>query len=172
MKKSKRDNKPLIIACVFALLILFLFLFRAFSHTELDDVTPGIQCDKELIEKSDILWVIPDFNNESIAENREWCDEILSYHKQLGLHGVYHTFNEFGYKRDSDYLQLGINDFEKCFGEKPRIFKAPQLKLSRENRKMIEDNGLEVKRKINQLFHKVYHCSDTGLYSNKFIDVF
>lgn len=157
---------------VLILLIFILFLFRLFLDKELDDVSPGIECEKNLLEKSDILWIIPNFDNKSISDNLEWCNRVKSYNKTLGLHGVYHTYNEFSYERYSNYLKLGIDDFEKCFGEKPTIFKAPQLELSSDNMKLIEGKGLVVYGKINQLFHKVYHCEDTGRFSNKFIDLF
>ena len=157
---------------VVLVLVLILFIIRRVSHTEIDDVSPGIPCSDELLAKSDILWVIPDFENKSITEDKEWCDKIKSMNKKLGLHGIYHTYNEFGQDRDKEYLQKGIDDFEECFGEKPEMFKAPQLALNGENKKMIEENGLKVVGKINQLFHKVYHCNDTGRFSNRFIDWF
>ena len=71
--------------------MVVLFLIRFFSHRELDDVTPGIQCDDSLLKKSDVLWIIPDFNNTSVANDKSWCDYIISLNKTLGMHGVYHS---------------------------------------------------------------------------------
>jgi len=172
MEKSDVGYIMLWVIGVVLVLVLILFIIRRVSHTELDDVSPGIECSDELLAKSDVLWVIPDFDNKSIAENGEWCNKIKSLGKTIGLHGVYHTYNEFRYDRNSEYLQKGIDDFTECFGYKPEIFKAPQLNLSVENKKMIEESGLKVSGKINQLFHKVYHCEDTGKFSNRFIDWF
>ncbi len=132
----KLSKKSIILYIFIAILLLFaadLILARAFSHTELDDVTPGIECSRDLMEKSDVLWVIPDFSNDSIAESKEWCTDILSLNKTLGLHGVHHTYREFAIGRDKDYIEFGISEFEGCFGFKPLLFKAPQLALSREN---------------------------------------
>ena len=76
---------------VILFIIIILFLIRFLSPREIDDVTPGIQCDESLLSKSDVLWVIPAFDNKSIAENRSWCNYILSLNKTLGMHGVYHN---------------------------------------------------------------------------------
>jgi len=149
-----------------------LFFIRLFNVREVDDVSPSIDCSSDILMKSEILWVIPIFYNKSIADDKVWCDYISSLNKTLGLHGVYHSFNEFVYDRDLDYLNKGVAAFENCFGFKPKIFKAPQLSLSEKNRKMIEDERYEVKANFNQLIHKVYHCSDSGRFSNKFIDIF
>ncbi|MEK6888884.1 MAG: DUF2334 domain-containing protein [Nanoarchaeota archaeon] len=172
MKKGSVEYISLWVIGIILALLLILFIIRKVSHTEIDDVSPEIECTQELLDKSDVLWVIPDYNNKLITEDRVWCDKIKSLNKKIGLHGVYHTYSEFLHKRDEKYLQKGIDDFTECFGKKPEMFKAPQLELSRENRKMIEKNGLKVKGKVNQIFHKVYHCSDTGKFSNRFIDLF
>ena len=164
-----------IFICVLAIIVglfFILYLVRAFSVKEVDDVSSSISCSNDILMKSQILWVIPNFNNKSIAEDIEWCNYILSLNKTLGLHGVHHSFNEFNYDRDVDYLNKGVMAFEKCFGFKPRLFKAPQLALSKENKKLIENQNFIVKSDFNQLIHKVYHCSDTGRFSNKFINIF
>jgi len=70
-------NKLKIVAGIILAVLIGLLIFRAFSAKELDDVSPGIPCDKNLLEKSDILYVIPLFENASIAENKTWCTEIL-----------------------------------------------------------------------------------------------
>lgn len=156
----------------FILIVLMLFVIRLSAHTEIDDISSEIGCDTNLIEKNDILWVIPLFNNVSIVNNSTWCATILNLNKTLGMHGVYHTYREFETQRDDLYLQEGINAFESCLGFKPILFKAPQLAFNKSNRNLIEQKGMEIKGKWNQLTHKVYHCSDTGKFSNKLIDVF
>lgn len=166
------EKKILIFFLVIFLVVVILFFVRLLSLKEIDDVHPEFFCSEDLLKKSDILWIVPKFENKLISEDKEWCDYILSLNKTLGLHGVYHSFNEFGKNRDQEYLKEGIDVFEECFGFRPLLFKPPQLKISRENKKLIKNNGLELKGKINQFFHKVYHCNDSGLFSNKFIDFF
>lgn len=156
----------------FLVLALSLYLIRAFGHTEIDDVSPGIECSDELIDKSDILWVIPVFHNKSIAEDREWCEKIIALNKTLGLHGVYHEYNEFGSDKSKEYIDIGAREFKKCFGFYPAYFKAPQLNLTSNNKETLIEMRFDVRGEANQLLHKVYHCSDTGVYSNKFIDYF
>ena len=157
---------------IILLLILALFLIRLTSPREIDDVSPEIFCSKKYIEKSNVLWVVPKFNNKSISENKEWCQKILSLNKTLGLHGVTHEFEEFETNRNQEYLQDGINIFEQCFGFKPEIFKPPQLAISEENKELIEENNMELKLRINQLTHKVYHCNDDGRFKNGIVDLF
>ena len=157
---------------LFFIIALVLYIFRLSSSKEVDDVNPLIQCDSEILDKSDVLWVIPLFNNESIAENKSWCDYILSLNKTLELHGIYHNYKEFDVKRESNYIEKGIIEFEKCFGFKPDKFKAPQLALSGENKKILNGLGFKVYGRSNQFTHKVYHCSDTGIFSNEFIEKF
>ncbi len=171
---SKSIYKIILIAIlsILVLLIVELFLFRLFSTKELDDVNPEIPCLEELIEKSDVLWIIPKYSNISISENKKWCDYILSLNKTLGMHGVYHEFEEFKTPRNQKYLQEGIDEFEKCLGFKPEIFKPSQLEISKNNKKLIKDSNLELKGRINQIMHKVYHCNDSGELSNRFIDLF
>jgi len=153
-------------------IILFLFLLRLANSREIDDVSPGIYCEKEYLEKSDTLWVIPKFENNSIADNVEWCNSILELNKTIGLHGVYHNYREFDMKIDDAYLKNGIRDFEKCFGYKPKEFKAPQLSINGNNVNLVETEGMKVRGWMHQITHKVYHCSNTGLFSNRFIDWF
>jgi len=159
------------------LTVLFLFLFdifllRTFGERELDDLSPGISCLEPLVEKSDVLWVIPLYKNESIADNEIWCNYILSFNKKIGMHGVYHSYEEFGTDKGEDYIQKGTLSFERCFGFKPTMFKPPQLEITGENRKLLEKEGFEVKSFWNQLVHKAYHCDDTGVFPNWIIDLF
>ena len=166
------NKKILLPILILLFLILALFLIRLTSPQEIDDISPEIPCLQNYVEKSDILWVIPKFNNKSISENKQWCNYILSLNKTLGLHGVTHEFEEFNADRSQEYLQEGINIFEQCFGFKPEIFKPPQLKISVENKKLIKENNMELKSKLNQLTHKVYHCNDDGRFKNWIVDLF
>ena len=83
---------------IIIILILSLYTIRKLSKTELDDVNPTIPCEEELIKKSDILWVIPLYENISINQYKEWCNNLLALNKTLGLHGIYHTYEEFNQK--------------------------------------------------------------------------
>ena len=150
-------------------LILIVFLVRAFSEKQLDDVTPGIPCDQSLLEKTDVYYVIPKFENKSISENKTWCDEILEMNKTLELHGVYHTYNEFKTERDEEYLEEGIKIFRGCFGFNPERFKPPQIAFSDENTKLIKSK-MHLDMYMNSVFHKTYHCNDSGIVSNNIMD--
>jgi predicted deacetylase len=164
-------KKLLIILLVIVSLIFLLFIIRLISPKEIDDVTPGIFCETKYLEKSDILWVIPDFDNTAISENASWCKHILSLNKTLGMHGIMHAYDEFLVDRNNEYLYRGIKIFEDCFGFRPEMFKPPQLKISDSNTKLIEGNNLKLKMNFNQLVHKVYHCNDEPEFvKNKVID--
>lgn len=172
MPRNKYKILLVSILSILLLLITELFFLRLISLKEVDDINPEIPCLKELIEESDTLWVIPEFNNHQISENKEWCRYILTLNKTIGMHGVYHEFEEFKTDRNQEYLQEGIDEFEKCFKFKPEIFKSPQLKISENNKKLIKENNLKLKGEVNQLMHKVYHCNDSGKFSNRLIDLF
>lgn len=170
--RKRRIKIFLIFLEILFFLILTLFLVRTFSPKELDDVSPGIECSKNLLEKSSVLWVIPKYNNQPISENRDWCNEILSLNKTLGLHGVNHVFEEFGAEQNQAYLEEGMQIFEECFGYKPEMFKPPQLKITEENRQLIKKNNLTLKLEANQMMHKVYHCGEYGKKRNWLITLF
>lgn len=170
--EKKKVKISFVILAALLFLIFTLFLIRAFSYSEVDDVSPEINCEKEITENNEILWVIPNFNNEPISENKEWCKYILELNKTIGMHGVSHTFQEFKTNRDQDYLEYGIQIFEDCLGYKPQLFKPPQLKISKENKKLIENNNLTLKIELNQWTHKVYHCGEYGKKKNWIIDLF
>jgi predicted deacetylase len=180
VKKDKKlnsvvkTNRKLVTLLIFLLIIELFMIFlviRFFSERQLDDVSPGIACEEELLLKSDVLMVIPLFEGRSIAENRSWCEYILSLNKTLGMHGINHEYREFFSLVDEDEIIAGINEFEKCFGFYPRIFEAPQLALNGNNREVLKEMGFEVREYRYSTFHKVYHCSDTGLLSNRFIEI-
>lgn len=146
--------------------LLFIFFVRLISPYEIDDIHFSIPCEEEYLAKSDVLWVIPLFNNSSIAENQERCTALRASNKTLGMHGVYHTYREFATPRDQMYLDRGIAAFEQCLGGKPNAFKAPQLALSKENAELLRNNHLKIHGALGQLTHKVYHCNDTGRFKN------
>ena len=160
-------SKILYVLATIFLVLVFIWTFRVFSARQIDDVSPGIQCDKELLNKVDVLYVIPKFENQSI--NKTWCNEILALNKTLAMHGVVHTYNEFAEPRSEEYVQEGRQIFKDCFGFYPERFKAPQLNISNEN-KVIVKKTMKLDNYANEIFHKVYHCSDTGKSSNRFID--
>jgi len=151
-------------------LIVCLFFVRLVLSSQLDDVTPEISCDEKLLDLTDIYYVIPKFNNISISENKEWCKGILAREKELAMHGVYHVYNEFGDFRDGIYFQDGVDIFEECFGVVPKRFKPGQLKWNKENDWIKKEMNVDLF--WNQLFHKVYHCEDTGKFPNWFIRIF
>ncbi len=160
---------------IFLALIVIWFLIRLISPREIDDVTPGISCgnEKKYIEKSEYLWVIPNFQGNKISENLEWCEEILSLNKTLGMHGIKHTYREF--KRENisqEELQDGIEIFEECFGYNPKHFKYPQLRYNKQNKELLKQNNLKIRTKFSQFTHKVYHCDNAGIHDYKITDIF
>ena len=171
MKKGW-EKTILIVLLIIFLILAILVVVRANTPTQIDDVTPGIPCEKDYLYKADILWIIPKFQGVPISNNTEWCEEILSMEKTLGIHGIQHYYNEFRDDLTQEYIQEGIDSFEECFGYKPTMFKPPKLELSKQDKELIEANGMEIKRYTNQFFHKVYHCNNTGTLSNKFHDIF
>ena len=163
--KQKRGVR--IFLLIVLLLLLGIFFIRLFSAKHLDDLHPGIPCEESLVKKSDYLAVIPDYLNDSIANHPEWCSYVKSFNKILILHGVRHSYDEFEILRNESYIQEGIDEFSKCFGFEPTEFKAPQLHLSKENSKVLKEKfNFKIHTKFSQLFHKVYHCNDSGSFSN------
>jgi predicted deacetylase len=155
------------------ILILILFFIRLINPTEIDDITPGIPCSE--IEKydPDIFYVVPNYENNPISENKEWCDYILALNKTLALHGLNHTYREFLYEDISqEELNQGILEFEKCFNFSPTSFKPPQLKINNQNKELILNNNIKLMKNYNQITHKVYHCNDSDILSNKIIKIF
>jgi predicted deacetylase len=173
-KRNKKKTRILsAILLIISILIAFLFLIRLVTTTEIDDVTPGIPCPEIQEYNPDILYVIPNFENNLISENPEWCDYISSLNKTLGMHGITHAYKEFLYNEISqEEVNYGISEFEKCFGFKPETFKSPQLATSPQNKQLIKQNNLEFRTVFNQITHKVYHCSDSTFPYNKVINLF
>lgn len=159
---------------IILILLLILFFVRFFSQRQVDDVSPDIPCSKALLEKSDVLYIIPSFNNNNnnnnISGNKKWCSEILALNKTLALHGYHHTYNEFLETRDSQYLEDSISIFKQCFNQTPKQFKPPQLAISNNNKELINNHNMKLNTGFNQLTHRVYHCNDTGKFPNWLID--
>ena len=174
-KKTKKVIKRTL--GVVLILILILLLVRILSPREIDDVSPGIECKERYFNQADVLWIIPKYNGVAISENKSWCQEILKTNKTLGLHGIEHPYKEFGKEIPEEEIVEAIGIFEECFNQTPKIFKAPQLKLTKENKKRLEKNGLKIKGKFNQITRRVYHCEDKnkisyGLIPNWMVDLF
>ena len=155
-------------------LIIILFFIRLTSPKQMDDVSPEISCPEIEKYNPSVLYVIPNYDNKPISENKEWCDYILSLNKSLELHGINHQpYRKFLYQDISQgQLDFAINEFETCFNQTPEKFKPPQLKISKENKKLIKENNLNLKNWFNQLTHKVYHCDDKDKFPNKLISIF
>ena len=160
-------------------LIVTLFFARLILPREIDDVSSTIYCEQNYLEKSDVFWVIPKFHGVSIDENPEWCVEILSLNKTLGLHGYQHYYKEFSKENITvEELNESIEIFKNCFGFYPTTFKAPQLSLSKQNKNLIKIFDLEISGWFDQIIHKVYHCSGNstiekfgGFFPNEFHDL-
>jgi hypothetical protein len=172
MKRGVKKCIKIILA-IFVTIIVSLFFIRLINSTEIDDISPGIDCPEIYIYNPDTLYVIPNYNNNSISQYEEWCDYILSLNKTLALHGITHKYREFLYNSIiQEELDYGISEFEKCFNKFPEMFKSPQLKINKENKQLIKQNNLKLRENFNQITHKVYHCSDSDKISNKIINIF
>ena len=171
--KKIKLKKILILTGLFFLLIFpVLSLTRIFTPFQIDDIHPSISCPELEKYNPEILWVIPNYNETPISRNQKWCKEILSLNKQIGMHGIKHEYREFEGKIEREELEEAIKIFEDCFGFSPEIFKPPQLALSKENKKLLKEYNLTIKNRFNQLTHKVYHCSDSGIFPNWFVRIF
>lgn len=168
----KKGVKILLIAILSV--IILLFIVRLISPKELDDVSPEIICPESQTYKINALYITPNFNNKPISENQSWCNYILSLNKTLGLHGINHQpYREFLYENiTQEELSFAIKEFEKCFNQTPEKFKPPQLEISENNRDLIKKNNLSLILKTNAIFHKTYHCNDSGAIKNKWIKLF
>lgn len=174
MKKRKTFKKILSTFLIIVLILIFtLYLIRLINPTEIDDVSPNIPCPEINIYNPDTLYVIPNYESKPISYYPEWCKSINSLNKNLALHGLNHTYQEFLYENiTQEQLDKGIKEFEECFGYEPNTFKPPQLKISEENKKLVKENNLKFKGLFNQIIHKVYHCDDSDKIPNRIIKIF
>ena len=148
------------------ILIIIVLFIRLVNPRELDDVHPDIPCEEDFFKRASILWVIPNYNDTSVAVNRQWCAKILALNKTIGMHGINHRYNEFASPIDIEAFEKSLRIFEQCFGVKPLFFKPPQIAITPENEEIIRIYGMHVRGIFHQQMHKVYHCSDTGRMPN------
>jgi hypothetical protein len=153
---------------VLVLLVFGLWLVRAVLPSQIDDVNPLMGCSVDELEMADVYFVVPVYDGVEI--DGEWCEGILGKGKEVALHGVYHSYEEFGVGRDREYLDYGVGVFKECFGFAPERFKPPQIAWDSENDWI--RGVLDVELFWNQVFHKVYHCGDSGVFPNWVIGVF
>ncbi len=159
-----------VILCVIGFVFVCLFFVRLVGSRYIDDVNPLMNCSVKYLEKSDVFYVVPYFDGFMINESRNWCDFILSLDKEIGMHGVRHSYKEFGSDVSARDIELGMDIFESCFGFRPERFKAPQLKLSSRNREILKYYGFSIDGKKLYFFHKIYHCNNGGILPNIFYD--
>ncbi|MBT6690224.1 hypothetical protein HN903_03555 [archaeon] len=164
-----------------AILVLGLWFVRLVLPSQVDDVSPLMGCSEDVLDLADVYFVVPKFDGVEIGG--VWCDKMKNlasssgwglgvggWENRLAMHGVYHNFGEFGTYRDRAYFREGVEVFEECFGFAPARFKPGQLEWIRYN-DWIQDE-VEVDLIWNQIFHKVYHCGDSGVFPNWLIRVF
>jgi hypothetical protein len=160
-----------VVLLVIIVLILVLFSIRLILPSQVDDVNPFMNCSDKVLDRGDVYFVVPKFGSVPIDDVDNWCSEILVREgKELAMHGVYHTFGEFGVYRDEVYFGEGVEIFKRCFGFSPERFKPGHLKFDSKNDWIRGD--MEVDLVWNQVFHKVYHCGDAGLFPNWLVRVF
>jgi hypothetical protein len=170
MKKKSKKRGYVLGAII--LILLLVFVIRLISPSEIDDIHPDIPCPELENYNPEVLWIIPIYQGKGISENKSWCEEIKSLNKTLGMHGIYHNYEEFYYIQSNEELKKGMQEFKECFGYEPEIFKAPQLKINSKNKALVKNNGLKLKGKFNQAIHKVYHCNNQGKLPNWFVEIF
>lgn len=135
---------------------------RELSNREIDDVHPDIPCREGALTDSTWLWIIPLYGDQPLSSNPEWVERIKRSGKKLGMHGVRHTYAEFATDVSKDYIQKGIDEFEKAFGYRPTDFKPPKLQITANNVKLLKEMGFTIHNRWQQIIHKVYHCEDYG----------
>lgn len=152
----------LLVGVVAIVLGITLVAHRELSGKELDDVHPDIPCDEKMLAESEWWWVVPLYGDKPLSDNPEWVEKVKKSGKKIGMHGVRHTFSEFNTDVSKEYIQKGMDEFEKAFGYKPTHFKAPKLQLTTNNYNLLKSMGFTVHTKWDQMIHKIYHCIDHG----------
>lgn len=152
----------LLLAGVAVVLGVTLMVHREMSPREIDDIHPRISCQDHLLDDSTWWWVIPYYNDEPLTAHPEWVERVKRSGRKLGLHGIRHTYAEFNVDVSREYIQKGIDEFERAFGYKPTEFKPPKMQVTPHNLKLLKDMGLNVHTSWQQLIHKVHHCEDQG----------
>lgn len=171
---NKRIKKAIIIFSVLVVLIsmaiITIEIGRNLNYIQLDDLHPLINCEEKYIEKSDVLMIIPLWKNDSIVNYPEWCKKISESNKTLGMHGIYHTYDEFLGNISEEKFVFALGEFKKCFGKSPELFEPPQWDISSINRKMVE-KYVPVTNNFQGIFHKVYHCEESGNFGYNFLGI-
>lgn len=166
--------------CVLGLIIFLLLISlvivvvsRNVSPKEYDDAHPLIlDVDHPLIQESEWVWVVPLYMGVPLTDYPIWVDKLKKSGKKLGLHGIHHTYDEFGKNRSWNYVYEGVKEFEKAFGYKPSVFKAPKLSMTPHNRDIVEDMGMEIVGRYNQIIHAVSHTDTDRLSDGRLIGEF
>ena len=169
------------------ILIIILYIKRATSYVTFDDLHPlNMNITPQIfLDKSKYLFVIPKLKNESILKYPKWIEKIKKYannnNKILALHGVSHDVEngpmglcEFSYKKSEEYIKEGVDIFIKAFGFKPKYFKAPCYGLHPDNKKIIEDYGIQVVGPESKIFSKLFHPDNSSwmYFINRFTLIF
>ena len=149
---------PLFLVILLALFMIIFYISRNPLIT--DDITPISSC-KQIMQKSDILFVIPNYKGNSLDNYPRWCEEKRTLNKTIGLHGITHEYQEFLKPVNKAELGKAINSFENCFGYKPTLFRPPYNKISPENKALVESFNMTL-YKDNYLLHPYCHCEPHG----------
>lgn len=150
------EKTPLLLLAVLSF-IYIVVLITSRNPLIIDDVYPTNSCD-DLIKKADVIYVIPNFENNSISENKGWCTKIKSLNKTMGLHGIKHSYHEFAQEIDIENITLAVNAFETCFGEKPTLFRPPYNLITKQNEEKISRFNMTIYKK-RFLVHPYCHCN-------------
>ena len=151
-------EKRFITIIFLTLAVIYLIIIISSRHPLIvDDINPNNSCNS-LLEKADVLYVTPNFKNNSIVDNVEWCNKIKLLNKTIGMHGITHTYHEFSGEISEKEIALALGSFETCFGKKPDLFRPPYNKISKENKNKISMFNLTLyKEKFIQ--HPYCHCN-------------
>jgi hypothetical protein len=155
------------------IILIVLLLIRLYNPVHYDDITPLIPINKTYLKKSDILFVIPKYNNKPITDYPDFIKYLKKYsndnNKIIGLHGYtdnpegYFTTSEYGKELSDEYIKENIDLFTKAFGFKPTIFKAPCYNLHPVNKKILEKHGLKISEVTSLLFNKLFHNDNSKI---------
>ena len=175
-------NKNFFIVTIITLLFI-IYIIRKFNKVHYDDLTPLIETNYIYLDKSNIIFIIPKYNNIPLTNYPDFIDKIKKYskinNKELAMHGVTHSPEgfistaEFGYPLTFEYIKEGIDIFESAFGYKPKKFKAPCYNLHPKNKEILEKLNIEIIDVDSLLLNKLYHNDNTILlyYFNLFNNI-
>lgn len=144
---------------LFLVIILFSLLFiKSYFPRIIDDLTPVCKN----FNRADILYVTP-FLNGNLSSNLEWCNEVKKLNKTIGLHGIRHSKYEFLGNISKENLEMAVREFEICFCERPKLFRPPYNKISKENEELVKSYGMQI-YKTPYYFHPYCHCQAQGVW--------